>query len=83
VTKAGFRYGPGNLKRFRDYATKHGLDPNRWFGNVENGAAAIIGQGTVGCIGNIHKCYIVYSARQKAVQQETKNSDATPGGRQS
>jgi hypothetical protein len=45
--------------------------------------AAIIGQKTVGYIGNIYKYYIVCSARQKAVQQETKNSDATPGERQS
>jgi len=63
---AAYNAGPGHLKRFRDYATKHGLDPNRRFGNVENGAAAIIGQETVGCIGNIHKYYIVCSARQKA-----------------
>lgn len=78
---AAYNAGPGNLKRFRDYATKHGLDPNRWFGNVEHGAAAIIGQETVGYIGNIYKYYIVYSARQNAAQQETKKSDATSGGR--
>ena len=78
---AAYNAGPGNLKRFRDYATKHGLDPNRWFGNVENGAAAIVGQETVGYIGNIYKYYVVYDARQKAMHQGALKSDATPGAR--
>jgi membrane-bound lytic murein transglycosylase MltF len=37
---AAYNAGPGNLQKFRDYSTKNGLDRNRWFGNVENGAAA-------------------------------------------
>jgi len=66
---AAYNAGPGNLRKFRDYATKNGLDRNRWFGNVETGAAAIVGQETVGYIGNIYKYYVVYSAGEKAAQK--------------
>jgi hypothetical protein len=32
-----------------------GLDPNIWFGNVENSAAAVIGRETVQYVSNIYK----------------------------
>jgi membrane-bound lytic murein transglycosylase MltF len=66
---AAYNAGPGNLRKFRDYATKNGLDRNKWFGNVETGAAAIVGQETVGYIGNIYKYYVVYSAGEKNGQK--------------
>jgi membrane-bound lytic murein transglycosylase MltF len=59
---AAYNAGPGNLKRFREFAEKHGLSTTVWFGNVENGAAAIVGQETVQYIGNIYKYYIAYLA---------------------
>ncbi|WP_431016417.1 transglycosylase SLT domain-containing protein [Bradyrhizobium pachyrhizi] len=59
---AAYNAGPGNLKRFRDYASKHGLDPTVWFGNVENGAAAIVGRETVQYVGKIYKYYISYES---------------------
>lgn len=58
---AAYNAGPGNLRKFREFATKHGFKSNVWFGNVENGAAAIVGQETVQYIGNIYKYYIAYS----------------------
>jgi membrane-bound lytic murein transglycosylase MltF len=58
---AAYNAGPGNLKRFREKARQDGYDPNVWFGNVEYGAAAIVGQETVQYIGNINKYYFVYS----------------------
>ena len=59
---AAYNAGPGNLKRFRDYAAKHGFDTTIWFGNVENGAAAIVGQETVQYVGKIYKYYVAYEA---------------------
>jgi hypothetical protein len=50
-----------------------GLDPNLWFGNVENAAAAIIGRETVQYVSNIYKYYIAYSM---ATQQVAKRSEA-------
>lgn len=58
---AAYNAGPGNLKKFRAYASAHGFKSNVWFGNVENGAAAIIGLETVQYIGNIYKYYVAYS----------------------
>ncbi|MGY4173689.1 transglycosylase SLT domain-containing protein [Bradyrhizobium sp. USDA 4529] len=59
---AAYNAGPGNLKRFRDYASKHGFDSTVWFDNVENGAAAIVGQETVQYVGKIYKYYISYES---------------------
>jgi membrane-bound lytic murein transglycosylase MltF len=68
---AAYNAGPGNLKKFRAFAEQHGLKPTVWFGNVENGAAAIIGYETVQYIGNIYKYYIAYvAADQKTAQQK-------------
>jgi hypothetical protein len=66
MAMAAYNAGPGNLKRFRQYAAAHGFKSNVWFGNVENGAAAIVGGETVQYIGNIYKYYIGYSVLQKA-----------------
>jgi membrane-bound lytic murein transglycosylase MltF len=58
---AAYNAGPGNLRKFQKKARQDGFDPNVWFGNVEYGAAAIVGQETVQYIGNINKYYFVYS----------------------
>ena len=58
---AAYNAGPGGLKKFRAKAKEMGLDPNVWFGNVENGAAAIVGRETVQYISNIYRYYIAYS----------------------
>ncbi|MCO5063464.1 MAG: lytic transglycosylase F [Rhizobiaceae bacterium] len=61
LTLAAYNAGPGNLKKFRKAAEDMGLNPNVWFGNVENGAARIVGRETVQYVGNIYKYYIAYS----------------------
>jgi membrane-bound lytic murein transglycosylase MltF len=58
---AAYNAGPGNLRKFRAKAKAMGLDPNVWFGNVENGAAAIVGRETVQYVSNIYKYYVAYS----------------------
>ena len=61
LTLAAYNAGPNNLKKFRSTAARMGLDPNVWFGNVENGAARIVGRETVQYVSNIYKYYIAYS----------------------
>jgi membrane-bound lytic murein transglycosylase MltF len=61
MTLAAYNAGPGNLKHFRDKARQNGFNPNVWFGNVEHGAAVVVGQETVQYVGNIYKYYVVYS----------------------
>jgi len=58
---AAYNAGPGNLRKFRRKAVELGLDPNVWFGNVENAAAAIVGRETVQYVSNIYKYYVAYS----------------------
>ena len=72
---AAYNAGPGNLKKFREKARQDGFDPNVWFGNVEYGAAAIVGQETVQYIGNINKYYFVYST---IMSQEAEATSAIP-----
>ncbi len=58
---AAYNAGPGNLRKFRAKAMDMGLNPDVWFGNVENAAAAIVGRETVQYVGNIFKYYVAYS----------------------
>lgn len=61
LSLAAYNAGPGNLKKFRKAAREMGLNPDIWFGNVENGAARIVGRETVQYVSNIYKYYIAYS----------------------
>jgi membrane-bound lytic murein transglycosylase MltF len=70
---AAYNAGPGGLKKFRAKAKKMGLDPNIWFENVENGAAAVIGRETVQYVSNIYKYYIAYNMLE---QQQTVRAEA-------
>jgi membrane-bound lytic murein transglycosylase MltF len=60
MTLAAYNAGPANLQRFRERARHDGFDPNIRFGNVEHGAAAIVGQETVQYVGNVYQYYVVY-----------------------
>jgi membrane-bound lytic murein transglycosylase MltF len=69
---AAYNAGPANLMKFRRLAEKSGLDPNVWFGNVEQGAARIVGRETVEYVGNIYKYYIVYKLAAQQLEQHDK-----------
>ncbi len=58
---AAYNAGPGNLRRMRAQTVEIGLDPDKWFGNVENGAAQLIGRETVQYVSNIFKYYVAYT----------------------
>ncbi|MCP3868549.1 MAG: transporter substrate-binding domain-containing protein [Gammaproteobacteria bacterium] len=57
---AAYNAGPAKVARLRRQAAKEGLDPNRWFSNVELIAAKRIGRETVQYVSNIYKYYIAY-----------------------
>lgn len=57
---ASYNAGPNRIRRLRAKAEERGLDPNRWFGNVELIAAEEIGRETVQYVGNIYKYYAAY-----------------------
>jgi len=57
---ASYNCGPGNVSRMRKEAEKRGLDPNKWFNNVEIVTAERIGLETTTYVRNIFKYYAAY-----------------------
>ena len=57
---ASYNAGPAKVARLRKQAAAEGLDPNRWFYNVEVIAAKEIGRETVQYVSNIYKYYLAY-----------------------
>ena len=51
---------------------RRGLDPNVWFGNVEQVASARVGRETVDYVSNIFKYYVAY----RLVIQEEERREA-------
>ena len=57
---ASYNAGAGRIRQLRREAAKRGLDPNVWFGNVEQIASERIGRETVTYVSNIYKYYTAY-----------------------
>ena len=72
MTFASYNAGPGRIRQLRREAATRGLNPNVWFGNVEQVASERIGRETVTYVSNIYKYYIAY--RLLAKQQERRNA---------
>jgi len=71
-TFAAYNAGQNRIVRLRKQAQEEGLDPNKWFGNVELMVAEDIGQETVQYVSNIYKYYVAYEmvlAQQKVREQ--------------
>jgi membrane-bound lytic murein transglycosylase MltF len=60
LTFASYNAGPGRVRQLRREAEKRGLNPNVWFGNVEQIASERIGRETVTYVSNIYKYYVAY-----------------------
>ena len=60
LTFAAYNAGPARVAGLRRAAAKRGLDPDRWFGNVELVAADRIGRETVEYVRNVYKYYIAF-----------------------
>jgi membrane-bound lytic murein transglycosylase MltF len=71
-TFASYNAGPARIRQLRTKAAARGLDPNKWFNNVEVVAAESIGRETVQYVANIYKYYLAY---QMVVEQQ-KDRDA-------
>ncbi len=64
---ASYNAGPGRIAELRRRAEKEGLDPNRWFGQVEQIAAQRVSRETVHYVRNVYKYYIGYALRLEAM----------------
>ena len=72
-TFASYNAGPGRIRQLRREAQQRGLDPNVWFGNVEQIASERIGRETVTYVSNIYKYYLAYTL---VVEEDRKRKDA-------
>jgi membrane-bound lytic murein transglycosylase MltF len=81
---ASYNAGPGRIRQLRREAEKRGLDPNVWFGNVEQIASERIGRETVTYVSNIYKYYVAYrllveqAERRESAKQELGSANSTP-----
>jgi membrane-bound lytic murein transglycosylase MltF len=73
---AAYNAGPGRISQMRTEAARRGLDPDRWFNNVELVTAEKVGIETTTYVRNIYKYYVAYrlslamgQEREKAKQQ--------------
>jgi membrane-bound lytic murein transglycosylase MltF len=70
---ASYNAGPSRVAGLRREAAAQGLDPNKWFNNVELVAAKRIGRETVTYVSNIFKYYLAY---QMMMQGEDARREA-------
>lgn len=70
---AAYNAGPTRIDYLRRLAAREGLDPNRWFNNVERVALEKVGRQPVQYVSNIHRYYTAYRLT------EEMESEATPG----
>jgi membrane-bound lytic murein transglycosylase MltF len=60
LTWAAYNAGPRKIREARALAKRMGLDPDRWFGNVEVAARRAIGREPVRYVDNIYRYYVAY-----------------------
>ena len=85
---ASYNAGPAKVASLRKQAKAAGLNPNKWFNNVELIAAKRIGRETVTYVSNIYKYYLAYQlmagvqqsrqAVKSAAAREQKTSKKAP-----
>ena len=69
---ASYNAGPGNISKMRKGAARRGLDPDKWFNNVEIVTAQKIGMETTTYVRNIYKYYVAYKLQVEAREAARK-----------
>ncbi len=69
---AAYNAGPAGITRARNAAREAGLDPNVWFGNVENMAARKISREPVRYVASIYKYYTAYRLIEQQGREKTE-----------
>jgi membrane-bound lytic murein transglycosylase MltF len=87
---AAYNAGPGRIHQLRAKAKKKGLDPNKWFNNVELIVAEHIGRQTTQYVSNIYKYYVAFSllndpifdtdTKRKSLSQTLKEENSLENG---
>ena len=76
MTLASYNAGPGRIRQLRRETASRGLDPNRWFGNVERVVSERIGRETVQYVSNIYKYYVAYRLVRDRDQARARAKEA-------
>src|SRR5262245_26749451 len=77
-TFASYNAGPSRIARLRKQAVNDGLNPNKWFGNVELEVARDVGEETVNYVDNIYKYYVAYKlTAERQVERSRLKSDGS------
>ena len=77
---ASYNCGPGNVSKMRKEAVKRGLDPDKWFNNVEIVTAQRIGMETTTYVRNIYKYYVAYRLQIEAMEGARKAREQVAPG---
>jgi membrane-bound lytic murein transglycosylase MltF len=72
---AAYNCGPARVQGLRKEAAKRGLDPNKWFNNVEVIASEKIGRETVTYVANIYKYYVAYTLITENIEERRKDRE--------
>jgi membrane-bound lytic murein transglycosylase MltF len=78
---AAYNAGPGRIQSLRKVAEKRGLDPNKWFNNVEIVASEKIGRETVTYVSNIYKYYVAYKLATETMEERRKSKEEVKGSK--
>ena len=79
---ASYNCGPGNVAKMRREAEKRGLDPDKWFNNVEIVTGEKIGMETTTYVRNIFKYYVAYKlAIEAGATARQAREQARPAGK--
>ena len=76
ITFAAYNAGITRITRLRKQAPNEGLDPDKWFGNVELMVAKDVGQETVRYVANIDKYYVAYKLALEQTQRTRQAKEA-------
>jgi membrane-bound lytic murein transglycosylase MltF len=78
---AAYNAGPGRIATMRKEAAKRGLDPDKWFNNVEIVTAEKVGIETTTYVRNIYKYYAAYRLMADREVEQQKAREQASGGR--
>lgn len=65
---AAYNLGPERVQRFRAQAKQRGLDPNRWFFQVERVAMENVGLAPVRYVNNVNKYYLAFDRARESLE---------------
>jgi membrane-bound lytic murein transglycosylase MltF len=78
---ASYNAGPGRIAQMRKEAEKRGLDPDKWFNNVELVTAEKVGIETTTYVRNIYKYYAAYKLMLDVHQEQNKARELLAPGK--